>query len=103
MGKMNELKSTQDIVMEILENFPITRNSDNFLYIKVCEYINPSVINKPFWEVLGSVSNYNLPQYETVRRTRQKIQSEHPELCANSNIAAQRTMNEEVFREYARG
>lgn len=103
MGKMKELVTTQDIVMEILKNEKKARNSDMFLYIKVCQQINPKVLNEPFWFAMMNLKDYNLPCIETVRRTRQKIQADHPELAADSNVEAQRMLNEEDFNEYAVG
>ncbi len=103
MGKATELKTTQDVVKEILETNEMARNSDMALYVKVCERINPNVLSKPFWVVLLSLKEYNLPNIETVRRTRQKLQAAYPELCGNDNVEAQRKVNEEAFREYARG
>lgn len=103
MGKLNEIKTIHDIVMEMLKEYPSTRSSDNNLYVMVCKRINPAVINKPFWEVLASINDYGLPQYETVRRTRQKIQHEFPLLAGDSNVEAQRMLNQEAFVKYARG
>lgn len=103
MNKSKELKNTTDIVKEILSAFPETRNSDDYLYSKVCEKVNALYINLPFWKVMRYRNQYGFPAFETVRRTRQKIQATHPELAGDSNVEAQRMLNEEAFREYARG
>lgn len=103
MSKSKELQTTQDIVKEILETNELARNSDMALYVKVCEKVNPAVLSKPFWVVLVSLKEYNLPNIETVRRTRQKLQAAYPELSGNANVEGQRTLNEEAFRNYARG
>lgn len=57
----------------------------------------------PFWEVLAGINEFNLPQYETVRRARQKIQAELPELAGEDRVEAMRIINEENFRQYAKG
>jgi hypothetical protein len=103
MNKSKELHTTQDIVKEILETNKMARNSDMALYVKVCEKINPGALSKPFWVVLLSLKEYNLPNFETVRRTRQKLQASYPELAGDVDVEAQRILNEEVFKEYARG
>ena len=103
MGKLNELRTTQAIVKEVLLKHPFTRNSDNALYVKVCEKVNPAVISKPFWEVLARIDDYGIPQFETVRRTRQKIQHDNPELAGSDGVEAHRMLNEEAFKKYARG
>jgi len=103
MNKSKELANTTDLVKQILESFPQARNSDMVLYIKVCERMNPAAIKEPFWYVLVNLKEFNLPNIETVRRTRQKIQAENPELAGDDNVEAQRMLNEETFRKYAKG
>lgn len=100
---MSNLYITQDIVREILEDCPQTRNSDNFLYLMVCERISPELIKKPFYVVLSNLKEWNLPGFETVRRARQKLQAMHPELAACSDVEVGRMVREEEFRNYARG
>ena len=103
MNKSKELATITDVVKDILTKFPETRNSDDYLYCKVCERVNAIYINLPFWKVLINRKKYGYPSTETVGRARRKIQSEYPELSANSTVSAGRMLNEEIFREYARG
>ena len=103
MSKSKEIHTTQNIVKEILETNETARNSDMALYIKVCEKINPLVLSKPFWVVLLSLKEYNLPSIETVGRARRKLQETFPELAGDANVTEQRMLNEEAFKEYARG
>lgn len=103
MGKANELRTTTKLVKEVLENFPATRNSDDLLYIKVCECINPIVINLSFKDMLLKRKEWQIPAFESVRRTRQKVQAKNPELAGNSTVEGHRKINECIFREYARG
>ena len=100
---MDELKRTTDIVKAVLEEVPGTRNSDDFLYCKVCERISQIGINLPFWKVLMNRKDYGLPSFETVVRIRRKIQAKHPELCANLKVSSERLNREQVFIDYARG
>lgn len=103
MSKSKELYKTQDIVKEVLETNKMARNSDMALYIKVCEKVNPTVLSKPFWVVLMNLKELNLPNIETVGRARRKMQELHPELAGDADVEAQRMINEEVFRDYAKG
>lgn len=103
VNKSKELKTTSEIVQIILEQNPHARNSDDFLYIKVCEKVNNISINLPFKEVMANRKAYGLPAFESVRRTRQKLQATHPELAGCDDVEAQRMLNEETFRNYARG
>lgn len=103
MEKLKELKTTHDIVKHILSENPHARNSDSFLIVKVYSYIMPEVVTMPFYTVMASQKEFGLPSPETIRRTRQKLQAEFPELSANDKVAAGRMENEESFREYALG
>ena len=103
MNKAKELKTTTNLVREILEHDPAARNNDDYLYYEVCRRINDDSVKLPFWKVILNRKTYNLPAFESVRRSRQKMQEKHPELAGDSTVEAYRVMNEEVFREYARG
>lgn len=107
MGKLNELKSTQDIVMEVLKTQPNTRSNDNQLCYAVYKIVgsrkNVDIDSMSIPRFFLHMKEFGFPSTETIRRARQKIQAEHPELAANSAVRLQRTENEEVFREYARG
>lgn len=95
-----QFNKTTEIVKEILDKEPQTRNSDNALYIKVVEKINGTALDKPFWEVMLGLEALGLPCFETVRRTRQKVQAEHPELKPCEKVQDFRTGKEIEYREY---
>ena len=103
MNKANELKTTTKLVKHILETVPETRSSDTLLYYRVCDAIDSKTLGLSFGYVLLSMNELKLPGFETVRRSRQKMQEKHPELACDSTVAAYRKMNEEAYREYARG
>lgn len=102
MNKSKELQTITAIVKGILEHDPDARNSDEYLYLKVCERFGGIYMNLPFWKVFLNRKKYGLPSFETCGRARRKLQEKHPELAGNSTVEAHRTMNEEVFRDYAR-
>jgi len=102
MGKATELKRTTTLVKEVLTDYPDTRNSDDLLYIKVCERINPISINLSFRDVLLRRKELQYPAFESVRRTRQKVQAENPYLVANIDVQGYRKDNERAFEEYAK-
>ncbi|MBQ8279518.1 MAG: hypothetical protein IJZ23_07035 [Roseburia sp.] len=102
MGKANELKTTTALVKKVLEEYPQARNSDDFLYFRVCAEINIRCISLPFSTVVLDRKKYGYPSTETVRRCRQKLQATFPELAGDSNVEGQRMLNEKVFREYAK-
>jgi hypothetical protein len=104
---MNELNTTTKLVKTILEEDKQARNSDSFLYLKVIETIaeqkgiNLYGISIPIF--LVSMKENGFPGFETVRRTRQKVQQHHPELVACDKVKGMRMVNETEFRRYARG
>lgn len=97
---MNDIKNTSDLVKKILSMYPKSRNSDDYLYVKVCESINAIATNLPFYEIMLNRKNYSFPSFETVRRTRQKIQRTYPELSGNDDVEANRLLREYQFRYY---
>lgn len=98
---MEEIKKTQDIVKTILINYPETRNSDNLLYTKVCAALNPDTEYLTFSEVMLGMKELGIPCFETVGRTRRKLQAKFPELSASADVRRFRRDREEGFREYA--
>ena len=104
---MNDLNTTTKLVKAILEQDEMARNSDSFLYLKVLEHISNQegfAINHmtvPYF--LENMKEYGFPGFETVRRTRQKVQQHHPELAACDKVTRMRMLNETDFRRYSRG
>ncbi len=75
-----EIKSTHNLVLEILKQSPKARNSDNYLYYAVLASlgkrngINIEKISVPHF--LLHMKDFGVfPCFETVRRTRQKLQA----------------------------
>lgn len=107
MNKTAEFKKTTEIVRYLLTEFPHTRNSDSFLYYKVLEYISKKngyvlgLMSVPHF--LSKMKEYGFPCFESVRRTRQKLQATYPELRACDEVEGFREDNEVAVREYARG
>ena len=97
----NKLYATKALVKQVLEENEKARNSDNELYMEICRRINPHVFFKPFVEVISNLDIYGLPPFETVRRTRQKLQSERPDLRPCDEVALFRAENETAYKEFA--
>lgn len=101
-----KLESTETLVREILEVDEDARNSDNILYLRVLERIADKkqihLYNFCVPYFFCNMKEYGFPPFETVRRSRQKIQRKFPELRANKEVADQREENEEVYREFAK-
>lgn len=104
---MNDLKTTTALVKSILEQDKQCRNSDSFLYLKVLSVIGNQKgidiekMSIPYF--LLNLHGAGFPGFETVRRTRQKLQQHHPELAASEAVEGFRAVNEQEFRAYAVG
>ena len=102
MGKATELKTTEELVKEILTRFPDARNSDDVLYIKVCQRIDAISINLPFKDIILNRKAHGYPAYVSVARSGRKLRRMYPELSGNDTVEGHRKVNEEVFKEYSK-
>lgn len=96
-----KLYETKALVKEVLEENENARNSDNELYIEICYRVNPSAMRLPFADVIGNLDRFGLPPFESVRRSRQKLQEQHPDLRSNDEVALFRAENETAYKEFA--
>ena len=103
---MDNLRNTKNLVGNALETSKKARNNDNYLYYLVCKAImkarGVNIDALSFRDGLLHREQYHLPNSETVRRARQKIQQEDPSLAATAEVEAERAIREEAFREFAR-
>ena len=93
---MEKLKEIKTLVFNELATDPATRNSDRLLIRNI--YRNYFGINGDSFEDV--ILNAELPSFETIRRTRQKLQRENPKLRADKDVQSVRDDLEETFREY---
>lgn len=93
MEKLNKIKT---LVFNELASDPATRNSDRLLILNI--YRNYFGVDGDSFEDV--ILNAELPSFETIRRTRAKLQSEFPSLKANEAVQSIRDDLEETFREY---
>lgn len=107
MSKATELITTKALVKAILEQDQRARNSDSFLYLRVLGVLALDKgldMNKvPVTVFLLNMNEWDFPPFESVRRTRQKVQSQFPELSASKEVQECRDENEAVFNAFARG
>ena len=103
----DNLKVVGRLVENVLTTFPKTRNSDSYLYYIICVEIlksNGFNIKKVTLEdALLNRKKLGLPNYETVRRSRQKVQANNPTLRGVEEVEVMRKVQEEAFREFVRG
>lgn len=99
---MENLNSTKALVKSILEQDEQARNSDSFLYFRLLERIDKALLTVSVHDFLLGMSLNGIPPFESVRRTRQKVQAECPWLAACDRVKEFRAVNEEIYREFAR-
>lgn len=98
--EMKNIKKTNELVQRILLDYPDSRGSDDTLYKYVVEAINPDAAGMPFCHVLLNRNEYGLPPYESVRRSRQKLQETYPMLRASKEVEEARAENEQEVRDF---
>ena len=76
---MQKLRTIEDKVRAILKKDEEARNDDMVLYLKVCNSYFKDAGAMPFAEVMSQYRYLGLPSFESVGRTRRKLQAEHPE------------------------
>ena len=106
MSLNKELKCIKKIVQSLLEIDRKARSSDSYLYLRVIQVIADEKgiylenVSVPYF--LENMREMGFPAFETVRRTRQKLQAENPELSANGFTAEKRAENETVYNAFAK-
>jgi hypothetical protein len=86
---VKDIEDTQKIVAEVLRECEEARNSDRFLFQKVAEK-----------KGLILIIPKGLPSFETMRRSRQKIQEAGEYLPTDGEVAYRRLIKENVMRSY---
>lgn len=103
---MDNLTKLSELVHDVLMKNERARNSDTYLYYIVCNEKlkeNGHDISKiTLADALLKREALGLPLSESVRRSRQKIQHDNPELAASKAVEAIRSENEKEYRKYAR-
>lgn len=104
---MKNLQNVKALVAKILEEDEKARNSDSYLYFRVIGILGQERdIDMNFVTVtafLLNMAEWGFPPFESVRRTRQKVQAECPWLAACPKVGEYRAENEQAYREFARG
>ena len=103
---MSYLDNVSALVRHILEENKSARNSDNVLYALVIEqYAEKDGIDleeMKFKTFISKLEHHVFPAFETVRRSRQKVQATTPELSAVGRVDRHRTKEERKYRQFAK-
>ena len=99
---MKNLKTIEGKVRAILEKDEEARNDDMTLYLAVCNLCLKGTGAMPFAEVMAQYKYLGLPSFESVGRTRRKLQEKHPELLGSLRMQKLRARGEKAYRRYAK-
>lgn len=101
---MYKLKTVENMVLNVLISTPDARDDDMRLYYYVCrDCISETHGNThlSFEEVMTNYKELGCPGFESVRRTRQKIQAILPELGCSPTVRRRRSRGVVAYTNYA--
>jgi len=98
---MSKCSKVEPVVHKILEEKPYTREDDFMLVYEVFKEFLPNIDNMSFKEVMENHKQYGLPYFESVRRTRPKLQNKFPELLPSKEVQEGRKLEEADYKSYA--
>ena len=98
LTELKKLKSLTNKVLWELEHNESTRNSDRMLIASIYADFYGVGIYEPWIRVVGNTS---LPSFESIRRTRQRIQEDRVDLRAVSEVEEQRISKQVDYIEFA--
>jgi hypothetical protein len=96
-----KLKTIKSLVADALEEHEELRDDDNALYGYICFKINRDVLWISLTDCMNHLNKLGLPTYESVRRTRQKLQAESPLIYGSSGFVREnRKANRAIYEEF---
>lgn len=99
--KMKEILKAENIVEEILERYPRTRNNDHILYRAYhFELVKRGLVEADFETFFTHPEEYKACNFATIERCRRKLQHYRPEL-GNIETKINREYLQAVFKEYS--
>lgn len=102
---MSKLKTIESRVLEVLTEEKKTRDDDMLLYFYVCRrcfYESHGMKDISFDDFIHNFREFGCPGFESVRRTRQMIQSKYPELGCSPKARRARSRGQKAYEKYAK-
>lgn len=100
---MSTLNSLKPIIKEYLEKYPVLRDDDWKLIGAVYNGVYGIGHNMGFLYVMKNHDELGLPSFESIRRTRQKVQEEYPALGSSKAKRSERQIAFNEYYDFARG
>lgn len=98
---MSKLQRIEPVVRQVLEENEATRSDDFLLVAEVYYKLVPESLNLPFGVVMAGHKTLNVPYFETIRRTRQKLQASYENLRPNKEVQEARVNETAEYINYA--
>lgn len=99
---MKNLKTIEKKVRAVLEKNEDARNDDMVLYLALCNVCLKDAGAMPLAEIMTQHKYLGLPSFESVSRTRRKLQAGYPELAGSRPVQKIRATGEKAYRRYAK-
>ena len=97
---MKNLKTIENKVKMILKKNEDARNDDMVLYLALCNLCLKDAGAIPLAEIMTQHKSLGLPSFESVSRTRRKLQARHPELAGSRPVQKLRATGEKAFIKF---
>lgn len=101
-SEMRYLKTIERKVRTILAKNEDARNDDMVLYLVLCNACLKDAGALPLAEIMTQYKYLGLPSFESVSRTRRKLQARYPELAGSCPVRKKRSAGEHDYRRYAK-
>lgn len=98
---MRDMNTITKYVIRVLEDYPEARDDDDYLYLRVCDMINPfckSMSVALFFQNRGVTG---VPNYNSVCRAGRKAKEKNPELKGSKTAIEKKYKRWKEMREYA--
>ena len=102
---MSKLKTIEIRVLDVLRDEKKTRDDDMLLYFMVCQrcfFESHGMRDISFNEFIHKFRDLGCPNFESVRRTRQMVQSQYPELGCSPKARRARSRGQKAYEKYAK-
>ena len=99
---MDSLKTIEGKVRAVLQENEDARNDDMVLYLALCNLYLKDAGTIPLVEIMTRHKELGLPSFESVGRTRRKLQEKYPELLGSTRVRRLRAAGEKAYRKYAK-
>ena len=101
-SEMRYLKTIERKVRTILAKNEDARNDDMVLYLVLCNACLKDAGALPLAEIMTQYKYLGLPSFESVSRTRRKLQARYLELAGSRPVRKKRSAGEHDYRRYAK-